>query len=112
MKTLALVVTLSLIALAAVQGVTPRDSFVSTVASVQPAPLFLSTREPGSPLSACPAALEEDYYSDASYTTKVGMCAITCQTWDLYVWGPPMTCTGTVTSYSKGGPLRMCPCPP
>jgi len=66
---------------------------------------------PASSRSACPADLETDYYSDATYTTKVGMCVMTCQQWDLDAYDMG-TCTGTITSYLKGGPLRMCPCPP
>jgi hypothetical protein len=61
--------------------------------------------------SACPAGLETDYYTDASHTTKVGMCVITCQQWDLDP-GAPGKCTGTITSFPGGGPLRLCPCPP
>jgi hypothetical protein len=61
--------------------------------------------------SSCPAALETDDYSDTSHTTKVGMCVITCRQWDLDP-GAPGKRTGTITAYSAGGPLRMCPCPP
>jgi hypothetical protein len=66
---------------------------------------------PASSRSSCPAALETDFYSDGTYTTKVGMCVMTCQQWDLDP-GQLGTCTGTITSYYKGGPIRQCPCPP
>jgi hypothetical protein len=59
----------------------------------------------------CPAPLETDYYSDASHTTKVGVCTITCAQWDLDPGATPK-CTGTITPYSATGPLRQCPCPP
>ena len=112
MKRTALAVALYLTALGSLQAAEPKSPSASicpmaAVASVAPAPLFLS----GSPQSACPAALETDYYTDATHSTKVGMCVITCQQWDLDP-GAQGKCTGTITSFPGGGPLRLCPCPP
>lgn len=66
---------------------------------------------PASTRGVCTAALETIYYSDGTYTTQVGMCVMTCQQWDLDP-GSQGKCTGTITNYYKGGPLRFCPCPP
>jgi hypothetical protein len=115
LKRTAFTVALSLAALGSLQAAEPRGSsapFCPVAAATGPAPLFLSSSPPQSPNSVCTASLETDYYSDASHSTKVGMCVITCHQWDLGNYDPrPNQCTGTITSFPGGGPLRFCPCP-
>jgi hypothetical protein len=82
-----------------------RTAFVAALA------LTVLASMPAHSRGTCSAALETDYYTNASHTTKVGMCVITCAQWDLDP-GATGKCTGTITSFPGGGPLRQCPCPP
>lgn len=53
-----------------------------------------------SALAVCPDSARDFYYSDATYTVKVGECYhACCQLW---------TCTGQVTMFGKNVMKRSC----
>jgi hypothetical protein len=53
-----------------------------------------------SAMAVCPDAATDFYYSDATYTVKVGECRhACCQLW---------TCTGQVTMYGRTVMRRSC----
>jgi hypothetical protein len=63
----------------------------------------------------CNAWVVTNYYSDATQTTQVGQCSITCaqydQTLDEPVFGGGGTCTGTSSAYTKEL-TTICRCQP
>jgi len=65
--------------------------------------------------SACNAWIETTYYNNASHTTVVGHCTITCQQWDLGNVLPTFDeggkCTGVPSNFGVDM-LHLCPCPP
>ena len=66
-------------------------------------------------LSSCNAWVTTDYYSNASHTTIVGQCHITCAQYDQEIVFPTFggggTCQGTNTAFSSRL-TSPCPCPP
>ncbi len=63
----------------------------------------------------CNAWVVTNYYSDATLTTQVGQCSITCAqydgTLDEPVFGGGGTCTGTSSAYTKEL-TTICRCQP
>jgi hypothetical protein len=63
----------------------------------------------------CNAWVVTNYYSDATLSTQVGQCSITCaqydQTLDEPVFGGGGTCTGTSSAYTKDL-TTICRCQP
>jgi hypothetical protein len=67
------------------------------------------------PDSACTAWVETSYFSNASETTQVGRCTITCHQFDTGDAEPTFsyggTCTGSSSAYYSQY-FTACPCPP
>jgi hypothetical protein len=67
------------------------------------------------PPFTCNAWVVTNYYSDATLTTQVGQCSITCAqydgTLDEPVFGGGGTCTGTSSAYKKEL-TTICRCQP
>jgi hypothetical protein len=87
---------LALLALFAVTLAAPQPARAATTSAwlPQPAPTAVLPDWLPQPtaMTTCVDAHRVDYYSDATYTTKVGQCIHgCCQLW---------TCTGTLTNYS------------
>jgi hypothetical protein len=79
-----------------------------------PAPTASHTTAYLSQRPGCSAWTITDYFSDASHTTLVGRCTITCQQWanDLEpLPGDGATCSGATSNFSVDGYI-FCPCPP
>jgi hypothetical protein len=82
----------------------------SLLAGTAAAPTWLAA-----PRMICNAWLVTNYYSDASHTTKVGQCHITCTQYDQVSAYPTFDGGGTCQGTSSAFPVDLtspCPCVP
>ncbi len=81
------------------------------LAGTAPAPIWLGANPP----FTCNAWVVTNYYSDATHTTKVGQCSITCRQYDqgsaYPLFNSGGACTG-VSSAFTADLTTVCPCIP
>jgi hypothetical protein len=113
---------LALAAVLALLAVSPALAGGTCTASQPPALLAATVAAPAwlaaanaTPRMTCNAWVVTNYYSDASDTTQVGQCSITCAQYDQGniepIFGDGAKCEGTSSAYTVRH-TSPCPCQP